>query len=251
IDEALTGMCAEETKTFTTQLAGGEHAGEDAEVEVKVNVVKERELPDLDDDFAQLASEHDTLAELRDATREQLQTQAEATQAQQVKENSLDALVQAVDIPVPEGFVVEEVKQRLELLKQQLSNMGLDLRTYLAAQGQELEEFEADQKETAETGLRRQLVLEKVAEDREIEVTTEQLTEEVRLRAAQQGAEPQEYAVQLQQQGRLPALAGEIRRALALDEVVRAAAIVDGDGKELGNDVLFPEAASGDAEKAD
>lgn len=253
VDEALQGLSAEESKTFTTQLAGGDNAGQDADVEVTVSAVKERELPPLDDDFAQLASEHDTLQELRDATREQVRQRAESTQAEQVKEKSLDALVESVELPVPEGFIEEEVKQRIEMLKQQLSNMGLDLRTYLSAQGQELEEFEAEQKVTATQGLRRQLILEKVAEEREVEVTTDQLTAEVQQRAIQQGADPREYAQSLQQQGQLPALAGEIRRALALDEVVRAATIVDDAGTELTNDVLFPEAVSeaepeGDAE---
>lgn len=256
LDEALVGMKADDTKTFVSPLAGGDRAGEDADVEVKVNTVKERELPELDDDFAQLASEHDTLDELRDATREQLSKRAEATQMQQVRERAADALVEAADIPVPEAVVEDDVKHRREHLSEQLSGMGADLETYLSSQGQTVEEFEAELKETAATGLRRQLILDKVAELNEVQVSSEQLTGEIIRRAQQQGVPQdrwQEFANMLQQRGLVTGIAGEIRQALALEEVVRAAKVVDSEGNELTNDVLFPptEDAAAEAEGAD
>lgn len=251
LDEALVGMSADDVKTFTTALAGGDRAGEDAEVEVKVNSVKERELPELDDDFAQLASEHDTMEELRDATRTTLSQRAVANQSQQVKENTADALAEAVEIPLPEGALDEEAQHRVSHLEERLSGMGLDLDTYLASQAKTREDFEAEQKEEAAVGLRRQLILDKVAEDAEIKVTAEQLTNEIRVRALQQGVpaeQHQEFANALRDRGLLPGLTGEIRRALALDEVVRAATIVDSNGTELTNDVLFPAVEADDNE---
>ncbi|GAA4902188.1 trigger factor [Stackebrandtia albiflava] len=253
LDETLVGMTAEETREFTSTLAGGDHAGREATVEVKVNSVKERELPELDDDFAQLASEHDTLEELREASRNQLAARAEATQLQQARERTAEALVAAVDIPVPEGVIDDEVKHRRSHLDEQLSAMGANLDTYLASQGQTVEEFEAELKETASNGLRRQLILDKVAETTEVQVTSELLTSEIIRRAQQQGVPQdrlQEFANTLQQRGLIPGIAAEVRQGLALEEVVRLAKIVDTSGAELDNDTLFPNAA-GAAEESD
>ncbi|ADD41076.1 trigger factor [Stackebrandtia nassauensis] len=244
LDDTLVGMKADDTKTFTTALAGGDRAGEDAEVEVKVGSVKERELPPLDDDFAQLASEHDTMDELRASTRETLAKRAEANQGRQVRENTIDALVEAIELPVPDSAIEEEVSHRVDHLRNQLSEMNLDLDTYLSSQGQTLEEYTDDQKETATVGLRRQLVLDKAAEAKEVQVSAEQLTEEIRARAFQQGVpaeQHQAFANELQKRGLLPGLTSELRRALALDEIVREVTVKDSDGNELSNEVLFPQ----------
>ncbi|CAM3370002.1 trigger factor [Stackebrandtia soli] len=253
LDETLVGMSAGETRTFSTQLAGGDKAGSEAEVEVSVGTVKERELPELDDDFAQLASEHDTLDELKSATRENLSTRATNALAGQVRENTADALVEAVDIPVPDGVVDDEVKHRTEHLSEQLSSMGLELRSYLQAQGQTVEEFETEMRDNAARGLRRQLVLDQLAEKLEVEVTSEQLTAEVVRRAQQQGVTEEQFpqfAEMLRQRGLLRGIAGEVRRALALEEAVKAATVNDSAGNEIANDVLFPQAAEADADTA-
>lgn len=254
LDEALVGMKADDVKTFTTKLAGGDHAGDDADVEVKVNSVKERELPELDDDFAQLASEHDTMEELRAATRDNLAQRAAGEQTQQIRERSADALVEAMDIPLPEGALDDEAEHRVGHFSERLSGMGLDLETYLASMGKDRDEFLAEQREEGAVALRRQLVLDAIADANEIQVTAEQLTNEVRARAIQQGvpeSQHQEFANALRDRGLLPGLTGEIRRALALDEVVRAATIVDTDGKEITNDELFPSAAADDSDGDD
>lgn len=245
LDDELVGMTVGEKRTFDTKLAGGDQAGDDAQVEVTVGSVKERELPDLDDDFAQLASEHDTFDELRDATRQTLADRARDAQGGQARENTADALVAAADIPVPEGVVDEEVKQRTEHLSEQLTSMGLELRGYLQSQGQTFEEFESEMRENATRGLRRQLVLDRLADDLKIEVTSEQLTAEVVRRAQQQGVSEEQFpqfAEMLRQRGLLRSIAGEVRRALALEEALKTAKITDGDGRELGQDVLFPNA---------
>ncbi|HZE40541.1 MAG TPA: trigger factor [Stackebrandtia sp.] len=249
LDEALVGMSAGDTKTFSSALAGGDRAGENADVEVKVGSVKERELPELDDDFAQMASEYDTLEELRDSTRDTLASRASNAQGQQVRENTLNALVDSLDLPVPDGAVDEEVENRTEHLRNQLTQMGLDFETYLSAQGQDPDEFAESQRETAAVGLRRQLVLDKVADDSEIQVTAEQLTAEIQRRALQQGvpeSQHQQFANVLRDRGLLPGLTAEIRRALALDEVVRAATITDSSGKTLDEETLFPKPVAGD-----
>ncbi|HIV57979.1 MAG TPA: trigger factor [Candidatus Stackebrandtia faecavium] len=258
LDETLVGMSADESRTFTSTLAGGERSGEEAEVEVTVTGVKNRELPELDDDFAQLASEHDTFEELRTATRATLAEKAEEALSQQVRENAADKLADEADFPLPEGVIEDEAQRQAEQLEERLQGMGLDLDTYLSAQGSTRDEFMEEQKKETNVGMRRQLVLDKVAEQREIQVSAEQLTEEVRARAVQQGVPPaqhQEFANALRDRGLLPSLTGEIRRALALDEVVKEATVVDSDGNEISNDVLFPAAdednASDDEKSAD
>ncbi len=253
LDEQLVGMKADETRKFQTKLVGGERSGEDADIEVTVSVVKERELPELDDDFAQLASEHDTLEELREATREQLATRAESGQLQQARERTAEALIEAVEMPVPEGVIDDEVQQRRAQLDEQLAAMGANLETYLSAQGQSADEFEAELKENATTGLRRQLILDKIADSKEVKVSSEQLTSEIIRRAQQQGVPQdrwQEFANTLQERGMIPSIAAEIRQALALEEVVREAKVVDSSGTELTNEQLFP-ALEGQDEEAD
>lgn len=103
MDDVLPGLSAGETTTFTSPLAGGERAGEDSLVTITVQSVKERTLPEADDDFAQLASEFDTLDELKESLREQADQTARYQQGIQARERLLDVLLAAVEIPVPEG----------------------------------------------------------------------------------------------------------------------------------------------------
>ena len=109
LDEALTGMAAEETKEFTAPLAGGDREGEDADVVVTVQSVKVRELPALDDDFAQLASEFDTLKELREDVTKQADQAAKFEQGVQARDKVLEHLLETIEIPVPDGVVEAEV----------------------------------------------------------------------------------------------------------------------------------------------
>jgi len=110
MDEALTGKSAGESGTFETKLVGGELAGEDVEVEVAVTAVKEQQLPELDDEFAQMASEFDTLEELREDLRTRLGNTRRLEQASEARDALLEALLERVDIPVPEAVVEEELQ---------------------------------------------------------------------------------------------------------------------------------------------
>ena len=142
LDEALVGMSAGESKTFTAELAGGELAGTQADVTVKVDSVKVKELPELDDDFAQSASEFDTLGELRAGTRKQLENMRRAGQAGQARERALDALLARVDIPLPEDLIGREVASRKEALSERLSRSGNTMDEYLEATNQSAEELD-------------------------------------------------------------------------------------------------------------
>jgi trigger factor len=109
IDEAVESLTAGEDTTFRSKLVGGDHAGEEAEVSVTVTAVKERELPDADDDFAQMASEFDTIAELRDSLAERVAEQSVFVQGAAARDKLVEALIAAVDIPVPPQLVEDEV----------------------------------------------------------------------------------------------------------------------------------------------
>ena len=133
LDEALAGMTAGESKTFTAELAGGQQAGMAADVQVTVNSVKVKDLPEFDDEFAQSASEFDTVGELRASTRKQLTAMRQAGQAGQARERVLDALIDQLDLPLPERIIQAEVAQRQRSLQDQLDQAGLTMKAYLDA----------------------------------------------------------------------------------------------------------------------
>ena len=110
LDETLTGMSAGDATTFTAELAGGEHAGEQADVSVTVHSVKVKELPELDDEFAQSASEYDTLGEFRAGTRGRLENVKRLGQVGQARDRALDAVVSRLDIPLPDRIVESEIE---------------------------------------------------------------------------------------------------------------------------------------------
>ena len=109
LDDAIIGLKEEESRVFTTKLAAGDRAGQDAQVTVTVKSVKERELPEPDDDFAQLASEFDTIDELRNSLTEQVTRVKRVQQAEQIRDKALEDLLEQVDVPLPEKIVQAQV----------------------------------------------------------------------------------------------------------------------------------------------
>src|SRR5690606_21397938 len=202
LDDALVGMSAEEEKTFRTTLMG-ERAGEEADVTVTVRSVKEKQLPELDDEFAQTASEYDTLEELRDDLRNRLQSGRTSQQANQAQERALDKLLELVDFPVPDSVVEEEVASRRQNLEQQLANSGLDLSSYLAAQGQEEEAYLEELRESALKSVRAGWLLDDIADKEEITVEEQELSIQVAQMAARMGVDPQAFADRLIQSGQV------------------------------------------------
>jgi trigger factor len=124
LDEVLVGLVAGADASFTTQLVGGDFAGKDADVAVTVRAVKEKELPALDDDFAQMASEFDTLDELRNDLRERLTRVKKVEQIYAARDEALKQLVEAAEIPAPEGVVKDEVEGRKQAMTDQLVQSG-------------------------------------------------------------------------------------------------------------------------------
>ncbi|WEV27849.1 trigger factor [Streptomyces sp. 71268] len=237
IDEAVTGVSAGGSATFTSELKGGSAEGKEAEVKVEVTEVKSRELPALDDEFAQLASEFDTLEELRADSRKRLEQMKKYEQATQAQEKVLDALLELAEIPIPEKLLQDEIETRKHnLVNHQLGQMGLDLKKYLEIQGKTEEEFETETKEQAEKGIKTQFLLDELVSKEELQVGQEELTEHLMRRAQSSGMSPDQFAQAVVEGGQVPMLVGEVARGKALAVVVEAAKVTDTNGEVVDLD---------------
>jgi trigger factor len=239
IDDALRGASAGDARTFTTTLVAGEHAGKPAEVSVTVDSVRERELPPLDDDFAQLASEFDTLDELRADLRERLARVKRMQQGVQARDRVLDALLDATEVPLPQGVVDSEVDVRKHDAVHAFDHDSERLGEWLQSQGQSMEQFEADVRTGAEQAVKAQLVLDAIAEREGINVSENELTERIVYQAQRYGVSPEEYFQRTQQAGQLGAIFAEVRRGKAIAEVLRKATVNDASGNRVDLDELF------------
>ncbi|MGC4807001.1 trigger factor [Micromonospora sp. DT233] len=249
LDEAVVGLAAGESTTFTTQLVGGDFAGRDAEVAVTVRTVKEKELPPLDDDFAQLASEFDTIAELRDDLREKVSRNKRVEQVYAARDKALAQLVEAAEVPAPEGVVREEVSSRKQAMVDQLERIGASLEEYLAAEEKTEEQIDAELNEAATDGVKIQLLLDTLADAEEVQVSDDEFGHEIVHRAQRAGMPPQQYYDQLVRSGAAGAVFGDVRRGKALASVMERIKIKDTAGNEVSLDAIRAE--SGETEGHD
>jgi trigger factor len=233
LDEALTGLAAGEEATFTGTLTGGEHAGEEAEITVTVQSVKVKNLPDLDDEFAQLASEFDTIDELREDVRTRLGRQVKLQQLSEARDKALEALLEKVDIPLPEKVVEEEIGRRNQQLEQQLQMAGMSKEDYLKDEEKTAEEFDTEVADAARLAVKGGFVLDQLAVQEELGVENEELSEYVVSQAMQMGVQPQQLAEYLTQNNQLPAIVSEVLRSKALNLVVEHVTVKDESGNEI------------------
>ena len=250
LDEALVGMSAGETRTFTTTLVAGEHTGAEAEVTVTVGSVKERQLPDADDEFAQLASEFDTLDELKADLRERHGRVKRMEQASEARDKVLEALLEQADVPLPESVVASEIEVRAHEAVHQFDHDDTALTTYLESQGQSREEFDAEMRTAAEQAVKTQLLLDEVAESTQVEVGQEELMERIFMQAQRFGISPEQYVAQAQEANQLGAIFADVRRGKALATVVQSASVTGPDGEALDFSELFGVPAPDAAEDA-
>ena len=246
LDEALAGMSAGEQKTFSSQLVGGDLVGQDVEVQVTVNQVQEQELPEFDDDFAQLASEFDTAEELRADLRERLERGKRLEQAAAARDAVLEVLLEKVDLPLPETMVTDELNARRQSLEQQLMMAGMTMDQYLADENQTLEEFEAELERRVRDAVTAQFLLDEVAKQEEFGVDQNELSQHLVRRAQQSGQDPQEFANHMFEHNHIPDLVQEILRGKALATIVESATVTDRSGNvvELAN--LRPDGTIGE-----
>ncbi len=225
LDSALEGMKVGESKTFNTQLVGMKE-GDTGEVTVTLQAVKKRELPDLNDEFAKLASEFETLEELKLDSRERLSRLKAMEQGAQARDNLLKHLLDTVEILVPEQLVTDEVNDHLE-------------------KENRLED-ETHRKEVTDEvtrSVRADFLLDSIVKAEEVQVTEAELTEYLIRTAARYGMSPDQFAQQLSQAGQIAALMAEVARTKALAVVLERVKIKDASGREVDLSKLAPKPA--------
>jgi trigger factor len=258
-EDGLLGMSAGEEKTIEVTFPDEYHAehlaGEDAAFAVTVKEVREKTLPEADDDFAADNSDFDTIEELRADIEHKILHAQEHRVEDEFRDAVLDAVVEAAEIELPAEVVDARAEEVWERLERQLQGSGMDAEVYLQMQGKTREEAIEEAKPDAEKGLRREAVLEAVAEAEAIEVSEEELLEALEPPAGEKG-KPEKLLKRLRADGRDSLLIEEIRMRKAADLLVENAKPVaaplgddDGDGAtEAGDDEDHAAATSSEEE---
>jgi trigger factor len=244
LDEAVTGLKAGGSKTFKSTLVGGEAEGQEADIEVTVTKVAKRELPKVDDDFAQLVSEFDTVAEMREDLAKSVERYAKVEQVSRARNQALEELVKLTEFEVPEGVLAAEVEARRQQITDQLARAGLTLEAYLARvddEGRTPEEFWAKMDEQTVQGLKAQLILDKIAEDEDLPVEQDDLTQMLVRKAMENGSTPEEEAKHMVEHNHIAGWTQEIRRNKALDWLTGKVKIVDSNGEKVDSVPEVPE----------
>jgi trigger factor len=240
LDETLTGMSAGDATTFTAELAGGDHAGEQADVSVTVHSVKVKELPELDDEFAQSASEFDTLGEFRAGTRGRLENVKRLGQVGQARDRALDAVISRLDIPLPDRLVSSEVQGRQSSLDEQLERSGTTKDAYLEARGISEEDLEAELTADARRSVKAGFVLDELASTSDLRVEQEELNAYIVEQAYRIGVQPDQLAKEIVDRGQLGLAMSEVLRGKALRLLTEQVKVTD----EAGHPVDIKAAAA-------
>ncbi len=226
LDAALEGMKVEESKTFNTQLVGMKE-GDSGEVTVTLKAVKKRELPDLNDEFAKLASEFETLDELKKDARERLTRLKSLEQGTQARDKLLTHLLDTVEVLVPEQLVKDEVNDHLE------KENRLEDETHRTEVTDEITR-----------SIRADFLLDSIVKSEEVQVTEAELTEYLIRTAARYGMSPDQFAKQISEGGQIAALMAEVARTKALAVVLERVKIKDASGREVDLSKLAPKPAA-------
>ncbi|MFF1829536.1 trigger factor [Paenarthrobacter sp. NPDC058040] len=221
LDEAVAGLSADEEAIFDTTLVGGDHAGESAQVKVVVKAVKERELPEANDDFAQLASEFDTLAELREDLGKQAAESKVVGQGVEARDKVLDKLVELVEVPVPASVVEEQLESHFN--PENAHGEG----------DHDTEEHRAEVKANTERAFQNEIILDAIADKEEVNVSQNELIDYIVTTASQYGMDPNQFAQIIDQSGQVPMMVSEVRRRKALAVVLGQAEVVDSEGNKV------------------
>jgi trigger factor len=233
LDDAILGKSGGDSVRFASKLAFGEHAGSDADITVVINSVKERELPAADDDFAQLASEFDTIDELKADLKERLNRVKVLGQGAEARDKVLEALVDSTEVPLPESSVQAEIDWREHDVVHQLGHDDEAFERFLETEGKTKDEFTAELREAAEKSVKTQFILDSIADAEAVSVSDAELTEYIVRQAQRYGMGPQEFADQIVQAGNIAALVADVRRNKALATVLESATVTDASGNKV------------------
>jgi trigger factor len=233
LDEVLAGMVAGDATTFTTDLPGGEHEGEQAEVALTVHSVKIKELPELDDEFAQSASEYDTLGEFRAGTRARLERIKRLAQVGQARDRALDAVLSRLDIPLPERLVAAETEARERSLDEQLERSGTTKEAYLEVRGISEDDLEAEIIVDARRSVKAGFVLDELARQEDLKVEQEELSSYLVEQAYRLGVQPDRLAKEIVDRGQLGAAMADVLRGKALRVLAERVKVTDEAGRPV------------------
>lgn len=241
LDDALLGQKKDDSVEFTTELANGDYQGKEAVVTAEITATKQRELPALDDEFAQLASEFDTIEELRESTKTQVESRLKNEQAANIRDEVLKAALESSDFALPNSIVEEQAHSQLHQLLGELAHDDAALNSVLESQGTTREEFEKQNREDAEKAVRTQLFLDVLAETEEPEVSQQELTDHILFTAQSYGMDPNQFIGQLQQSGQIANLFADVRRGKALAQAICRVNVKDSEGAEIDPKAYFGE----------
>jgi len=234
LDVAVVGLSVGEEAEFASTLVGGALEGEPADIKVTVKKVAEQTLPEVDDEFASMISEFDTVEEMKADLAKGVEANLEAEQVAAGRDKIIEAMVAATDFEVPAGVVASEVDARKEQINGQLAQAGLTLERYLEQTPEEtsrtVEDFWAELEANTVKGLKAQLILDKIADDAEFNVEQEDLSKMIVQKAMRNGTTPEAEAQHMMEHNHLGAWMAEIRRNKAMGEVVAKAKVTDTDG---------------------
>jgi len=254
LDEAVTGLSAGESAEFTSELVGGPAMGEQAEIRVTVTKVQAETLPEVDDEFAQMVSEFDTVDEMRADLADAVVRMARLAQLDAARDALLADLVARTDLELPEKLLAAELEGRREQINDQLARAGYTLERYLEDNAEEAagtpEEFWAQVEENATTSLSAQIILDKLADEHEVGVDQSELTQMLFRRAQANGTSPEQEMQHMLEHNHANEWMAEIRRGKVLGLIVAQASITDTDGNVIdvaavGSDgsIVVPEEA--------
>jgi trigger factor len=244
-EEQLVGASAGEERevnvTFPEDYQAEHLAGEDAVFKVKVKEVREKVLPELDDDFASDASEFDTLEELRDDIREKVGTALGSRAEEDFRIAAIDAAVEAATVEVPAELATARATERWERMERQLAGQGMDPNAFLQMQGKTRDELIEETKPDAEKELRREAVVTAIAEAEGIEVSEEEMIEALAHSAEHERTTPEKLLERLRQSGRDRMVSEDLRARKAIELVADSAKPIRKEQAEAREKIWTPE----------
>ncbi|HEX9031550.1 MAG TPA: trigger factor [Streptosporangiaceae bacterium] len=233
LDDALVGMSAEDTATFQTELVGGQHAGSQADVTVTVRSVKVKDLPDLDDDFAQSASEFNTVGELRANTRKQMEAMRRSGQAGQARDRAIEAMLGLVDIPLPDALIEHEIEHRRESMAEELERAGVTMDDYIASRQLTAADVDKEIADEVRRSVKARFILDKLAEGEDLGIEQDEIGQYITQLAYQQGVSPDQFARHLTSSNQLGAVVSDVLRSKAADLLAQRVKVTDESGRPV------------------
>jgi trigger factor len=251
LDEALTGLAKGATVTFATTLVGGDRKGQEVDVTVILQDVKEQHLPELDEEFAQMASEFDTVEELRADLTERVTRGKRMEQAAEARDLVLEEIVNQIDAPLPETLVTEEIASRRQQIEQQIEQVGMTFEAYLDDEEQTADEFEAELEKRVRDSLVAQFVLDQVVATEEFGIDDNELSQHIMRRAQQSGEDPNSYIQHIMEHNHVPEMVSEVLRGKALASLVEGAKVTDASGTVIDLSTLQADGSISDGTEAE